>query len=51
LAARLPDGESTPAILASYGRGDAPGAPGLPPLIVREAADYSIEDWPAQRSR
>jgi len=51
LGGRLPDGSATPAVLAAYGRGDAPGAPGLPPVIVREAPDYALDAWVAKRFR
>ena len=51
LAAKLPPGEATPAVLDAYAVGGAPGAATLPACVVSEAGDYSLADWPRKRSR
>ena len=51
LAAKLPPGEATPAVLDAFAAGGAPGASTLPACVVSEAGDYSLADWPRKRSR
>jgi hypothetical protein len=51
LAARLPPGDATPAVLDVFAAGTAPGATSLPSCVITEAGDYSLAAWPRKRSR